>query len=83
MAANNFMKTAPAGVVYGAKREKTKRRYPEKRKATSRAGVEMPAQSKDTTMCESEAIDIHNIRKALDLPCKDCKYKDTKYCRWI
>lgn len=81
--AYHFMKTAPAGVVYGAKRKKVKRWYPKTRKATSRAGVEMSAQSKDKTMCESEAIDIHKVRKAFDLPCKDCKYKDTKYCRWL
>jgi hypothetical protein len=82
--ANNFMKTAPAGVVYGTKRKKAKRWYPERRKpGPSRAGIEMAAQSKDKTMCESEALDIHKIRKAFDLPCKDCKYKDTKYCRWM
>lgn len=78
------MNVAKQGVIYRPEKKKTKRWYPKRRKpAPSRAGIEMAAQSKDKTMCESEALDIHKIRKAFDLPCKDCKYKDTKYCRWM
>ena len=80
---SDIFKTAPAGVIYGAKRKKRKNWYPENRKPRpSRAGIEMSAQSKDKTMCASEAYDIHKIRKAFDLPCKDCKYQDTVYCKW-
>ena len=80
----NFMKTAPQGVIYGSKRKRPPRWEPEERKKRpSRKGVFVSAQSKDKTMCESEAYDIHKVRKAFDLPCKDCKYQGSQYCKWL
>ena len=82
--ARNFMKTAPPGIVYGSKRKRSKRWLPEiTAPRPSRAGVEISAQSKDKTMCASEAYDIHKVRKAFNLPCKDCKYQGSKFCKWI
>lgn len=74
---------AVSGVIYGPKIEKQKRWYPEHRKGGGhKKGRAIAARSKDVNMCESEAYEIHKIRKEFDLPCKDCKYKDTKYCLW-
>lgn len=78
------MNVASNGIIYGPKIEKKKRWYPEHRKGGGhKKGCAVAAQSKDKTMCESEAFEIHKIRKEFDLPCKDCKYKDTQYCRWM
>ena len=80
---NNFMKAAPPGIIYGSKTKRAKRWKSETTKPRpSRAGVEVSAQSKDKTMCASEAHDIHKVRKAFDLPCNGCKYYDTKFCKW-
>ena len=80
---NNFMKTAPPGIIYGSKKKRVKRWNPEKTAPRpSRAGVEVSAQSKEKTLSASEAYEIHKVRKAFDLPCGGCKYCDTKFCKW-
>lgn len=33
------------------------------------------------TACKSEVISVCKIRLQFDLPCQDCKYNDSKYCK--